>query len=125
MHGIYRSRKSIGRKWQTEKCKKVAATGFASFYALLVSLGLNDEQITTIMWDIDLKFLLEESNSSNLTSAVKTIIGLKEVFWNQLWSNDFRDCKYILDRILGRGDVTFAELQDYRQKIMHSCNERE
>ena len=56
--GVVRALEENGK---LKNVKKVAATGFASFYALLVSLGLNDEQITTIMWDIDLKFLLEKS----------------------------------------------------------------
>ena len=105
--GVVRALEENGK---LKNVKKVAATGFASFYALLVSLGLNDEQITTIMWDIDLKFLLEESNSSNLTSAVKTIIGLKKYFGISSGQTISETVKYILDRILGRGDVTFAEL---------------
>jgi Niemann-Pick C1 protein len=91
--------------------KKVAATGFASFYALLVSLGLNDEQMKTIMWDIDLKFLLEQNESSNYMSAVKTIIGLKKYFGISSGQTIVETTKYILDRVLGREDVTFAELQ--------------
>lgn len=104
--------KAMEEKGDIANLKRVAGSGFASIYALLISLGLGYEQVKGLIWDIDLDFLLTTPGQNALLSDITAIMNIRSKYGISSGATVPECIKFFLERVLNVTEITFEELYE-------------